>query len=196
MSKYLYILDPAHGSNTPGKRSPDGKHREYKWSRNMIAMILADPRSGQFDMISPFLKHDLEPGLSNRVRTYNDINSHKPKIMISLHNNAQGMGTDWMKARGFSVYTSKGQTKSDLVAEILIDTFIKEFPQLKTRIETIDGDKDYEANFTVLMGNYYAVLMEILFQDNIEDVVILNSPIFKQKFVDYFYDSLVLIDKI
>jgi len=44
MSKYLYILDPAHGANTPGKRSPDGKHREYKWSREIISMILNGPR--------------------------------------------------------------------------------------------------------------------------------------------------------
>jgi len=59
-----------------------------------------------------------------------------------------------MNARGFSVYTSKGQTKSDKVAEIIIDQFIKNFPEIKTRMEMIDGDKDYEANFTVLMGNY------------------------------------------
>ena len=25
------ILDPAHGEDVPGKRSPDGVHREYRW---------------------------------------------------------------------------------------------------------------------------------------------------------------------
>lgn len=196
MSKYLYILDPAHGSDTPGKRSPDGKHREYLWSRQMIEMILEDSRQKDYDIISPYLEKDKEPGLTNRVAYYNNIKSDKSKVMLSLHNNAQGMGTKWMNARGFSAYTSKGQTKSDKIAEILIDQFISFFPQLKTRIETIDNDKDYEQNFTVLMGNYYAVLLEILFQDNIEDVVILNSPIFKSDFVNYFYAALKQIDKI
>lgn len=196
MSKYLYILDPAHGSDTPGKRSPDGKHREYLWSRQMIEMILEDSRQKDYDLIAPYLDKDKEPGLTNRVAHYNNIKSDKQKIMLSLHNNAQGMGTKWMNARGFSAYTSKGQTKSDKIAEILIDQFISFFPQLKTRIETIDGDKDYEQNFTVIMGNYYAVLLEILFQDNIEDVIILNSPVFKGDFVNYFYASLQQIDKI
>ena len=38
MSK-LIILGTAHGSNTPGKRSPDGRLREYKWSREIVAMV-------------------------------------------------------------------------------------------------------------------------------------------------------------
>ncbi len=100
-----------------------------------------------------------------------------------------------MNARGFSAYTSKGQTKSDTFAEIMIDQFIKRFPNLRTRIETIDGDKDYEANFTVLMGNYFAILLEILFQDNIEDVIVLNSPAFLRDLVDWFYASLEIIEK-
>ena len=33
------ILGTAHGSNVGGKMSPDGKFREYKWSRQMCRMI-------------------------------------------------------------------------------------------------------------------------------------------------------------
>ena len=196
MSKYLYILDPAHGANTPGKRSPDGKHREYKWSREIISMILNDPRQKQYDIISPYLTVVDEPGLTNRKNTYNNIPSTKPKVVISIHNNAAGMGDKWLNARGFSIYTSIGQTKSDLFAEIFIDTFIQKFKNIKTRVETKDGDKDYEANFTVLMGNYYAMLMEVLFQDNIDDVIILNSPAFKNQFVTYFFEGLQKCEKI
>lgn len=29
------ILSCAHGEKVAGKRSPDGKHREYLWSRNI-----------------------------------------------------------------------------------------------------------------------------------------------------------------
>lgn len=29
MKKLTIILDPAHGIDIAGKRSPDGKHREY-----------------------------------------------------------------------------------------------------------------------------------------------------------------------
>ena len=37
MKKLIIILDPAHGSDVAGKRSPDGLHREYKWSREICA---------------------------------------------------------------------------------------------------------------------------------------------------------------
>ena len=32
MRKLIVILDPAHGSDVKGKRSPDGTHLEYLWS--------------------------------------------------------------------------------------------------------------------------------------------------------------------
>lgn len=195
MSKYTYILDPAHGKNVAGKRSPDGKHREYLWSRWFIESIMIDSRSRHYDFEYPLQDQENEIGLSARKEIYNKIQTGKPKIVISFHNNAAGMGDKWMNARGFSAYTSKGQTKSDVFAEIMIDKFIERFPKLKTRIETIDGDKDYEANFTILMGNYSAILLEILFQDNIEDVIVLNSPAFLRDLVDWFYASLEIIEK-
>jgi N-acetylmuramoyl-L-alanine amidase len=194
MSKNLYILDPPHGIDVPGKRSPDGKHREYKWGREVCSLIIQASKVMQLDVVQP-IQDEEEIGLSNRVRLYNALPSLKPKIVVSFHNNAAGMGASWMNARGFSAYTSKGKTNSDKYAEIIINEFIKDFPQLKTRIETIDGDKDYEANFTILMGNRYsAVLLEILFQDNKEDVAILNSIEFKVKFVQSILDAFKKIE--
>ena len=38
--KKAVILDPAHGKNSPGKRSPDQRHKEYFWSRGRIAEIV------------------------------------------------------------------------------------------------------------------------------------------------------------
>ena len=39
--KNLYvILDNGHGEDTPGKRSPDGKFREYKFNRVIVSLIV------------------------------------------------------------------------------------------------------------------------------------------------------------
>ena len=108
-------------------------------------------------------KSDQEVGLSTRVSLANNIASKQTtrSLLISLHNDALGKDTEWTTARGFSVFTSKGKTKSDEFAEILMKTFIKEFPELKARPEISDGDLDREENFTVLMGSKYsAVLVE------------------------------------
>ena len=40
-SKIMVMLDNGHGSNTPGKRSVDGKLREYKYCREIVAGIAA-----------------------------------------------------------------------------------------------------------------------------------------------------------
>lgn len=190
----LFILDVAHGKSTPGKRSPDGKHLEYLWSREVCALVLNKAKNAGLDVVCPFLNHENEPGLSVRVRTYEKIPASKTKVMLSIHNNAQGSGEKWMNARGFSAYTSKGQTKSDSVAEIIIDDFIKSFPDIKVRTDKSDGDKDWEENFTVLMGRYLQVLIEVLFQDNKEDVQILSTESFKNDFSDMLVRSMKKID--
>ena len=33
------LIDNGHGSDTPGKRSPDGTLREYAWAREVANMI-------------------------------------------------------------------------------------------------------------------------------------------------------------
>ncbi|MGV8961787.1 MAG: hypothetical protein ACOH2V_00130 [Candidatus Saccharimonadaceae bacterium] len=66
-----------------------------------------------------------------------------------------------MGARGYSVYTTKGKTNSDTVAEILMKQFAINFPELRARPDKSDGDLDQEENFTVLMKtNCPAVLIE------------------------------------
>lgn len=39
MRKLIVILDPAHGSDVKGKRSPDGTHLEYLWSREICKKL-------------------------------------------------------------------------------------------------------------------------------------------------------------
>ena len=35
----IIILDNGHGINTPGKRSPNGEFREYKWCRDFVKLL-------------------------------------------------------------------------------------------------------------------------------------------------------------
>ena len=39
MRKLIVILDPAHGSDVKGKRSPDGNHLEYIWRREICKKL-------------------------------------------------------------------------------------------------------------------------------------------------------------
>ena len=43
------LIDPGHGINTPGKRSPDGRFREYAYNRLIAKAIVQHLRYRGFD---------------------------------------------------------------------------------------------------------------------------------------------------
>lgn len=102
-----------------------------------------------------------------------------------------------MNARGYSVYTTKGKTNSDKVAQVILENFMKDFPELKGRFDNSDGDLDQEENFTVIhKANCPAVLIEWLFQDNKDDVELLTNNEYNNRFVNSLVDSIETLNKI
>lgn len=198
MKKLVIILDCAHGADVKGKCSPDGTHREYKWSR-LICGKLRDKLESLGYRVEYTNKTENEIGLSQRKNIANNIkiNSDQVKFLISLHNNAAGNGSNWTNATGFEIFTSKGQTLSDKFAQVIVSNLQKDFPEsngFKHRVDLTDGDLDKEENFTVLMGNYYGILLEWLFQDNKEDVKLLNDEIINNKLIDSLIKSINYIN--
>ena len=198
MKKLVIILDCAHGADVKGKCSPDGTHREYKWSR-LICGKLRDKLESLGYRVEYTNKTENEIGLSQRKNIANNIkiDSDQVKFLISLHNNAAGNGSNWTNATGFEIFTSKGQTLSDKFAQVIMSNLQKDFPEsngFKHRVDLTDGDLDKEENFTVLMGNYYGILLEWLFQDNKEDVKLLNDEIINNKLIDSLVISINYIN--
>jgi len=196
MRKLVVILDPAHGADIPGKCAPDMSHREYKWSRERVSQLLPMLQKEKFTVhISNPTENEI--GLSKRVKATNAFSGEK-KFFLSLHNNAAGNG-QWMNARGFSVYTTKGQTKSDHYAEILFQELKKTFIGIegfKERKDLSDGDSDNEANFTVLMCNCPAVMIEWLFQDNKDDLVLIKDKAINERLCQAIVTAIIKIDEI
>lgn len=189
MKKIKILLDNGHGSNTPGKRSPDAVKgltdskfylREYAWTREVAKICLDMFRLRGFDA-ELLVPEETDIPLSTRVRRANDWCNRKGKanvIVVSIHNNAAGNGSRWMSARGWATYTSPGVTKSDTLADYLYKaaeaTF--KYPLKVRKYKDKYLEKDWEENFTILTKtNCPAVLIENFFQDNRDDVWYLNS---------------------
>lgn len=182
-SKIHVLLDNGHGSNTAGKRSPDGKLREYAYAREIVKYISASLK--KLNIANTILVPETtDISLSTRVSRANTIyKKNKAKgittILISVHCNAAGNGTQWMTARGWSVWTSVGQTAGDKLADKLYEAAEEVLTPLnqKLRKETYkDGDPDYESNFYILKHTSCpAALTENMFQDNKDDVNFLLS---------------------
>ena len=166
------LIDPGHGIDTPGKRSPDGLFREYLWNRQVADLILEGLVSAGVDA-SLVVTETTDVTLRNRVNRVNTICNRvgaSNVLLVSVHANAAGNGSAWMNAKGWSCYTSKGKTKSDQVAECLYDAFEEEFQDRKIRKDMSDGDRDWEENFYVLQKSKCpAVLLENFFYDNREE---------------------------
>ena len=166
------LIDPGHGIDTPGKRSPDGLFLEYLWNRQVADLILEGLVSAGVDA-SLVVTETNDVTLRNRVNRINTICNRvgaSNVLLVSVHANAAGNGSAWMNASGWSCYTSKGKTRSDQVAECLYDAFEEEFQDRKIRKDMSDGDRDWEENFYVLAKSKCpAVLLENFFYDNREE---------------------------
>lgn len=189
------ILDPAHGHNTPGKCSPDRTHYEWEWSRQILYKVKENlEKIG----VTVYMSNNTptEYGLLDRVNHMNAIAA--PAFVFSLHNNAAGMGTEWMSARGASIWTTRGVTKSDAYATQIFEKLQKDIPEAgKWRTDYwSDQDPDWESNFTVLMSKHPSVLLEFLFQDNKEDLALIKDESIKSKLVQSLTEVLTEISQL
>lgn len=171
------LIDNGHGINTPGKRSPDGLFREYKYTREIAKDVVK--RLIELGYDAELLVPETEDiCLKERVKRVNAICSelgNNDVILISIHNNASGNG-DWVKARGWSCYTTEGQTESDVIATFLYAAAEECFPGHKIRKDVSDGDADWESGFYILKKTLCpAVLVENFFMDNKDDCEYLLS---------------------
>ncbi|WP_373149926.1 N-acetylmuramoyl-L-alanine amidase [Bacteroides eggerthii] len=168
------LIDNGHGSNTPGKCSPDGRLREYAYTREIAERLVMELRKNGIDA-ERIVKEEIDVPLAERCRRVNEYKASEA-ILVSIHCNAAGNGSDWMSARGWEAWTSVGKTKADKLATCLYEDAEHCLPGMKMRKDMADGDLDKESQFYILRHtNCPAVLTENLFQDNREDVEFLLS---------------------
>ena len=168
------LIDNGHGSNTPGKCSPDGRLREYAYTREIAERLVMELRKNGIDA-ERIVKEEIDVPLAERCRRVNEYKASEA-ILVSIHCNAAGNGSDWMSARGWEAWTSVGKTKADKLATCLYEDAEHCLPGMKMRKDMADGDPDRESQFYILRHtNCPAVLTENLFQDNRVDVEFLLS---------------------
>lgn len=186
----IVITDPGHGgidpttgqyTTAPAKMFVHTKgefHNKkifYEGVQNRVAERILHEILGQKGV--PFIstvpgqyKH-IDTNLNSRVALEHNLNQHLDTFFLSIHFNASGTH----QARGTSIWTSPGQTKSDIWGEKIYQNLDKRLGSIiKMRSQTYnDGDHDYEAAFYVCRKTKsISVLLEILFFDNYEDAIL------------------------
>lgn len=189
----IVLIDNGHGIDTKGKRSPDGRLLEYKYTRE-LAREIVNTLNYCFNINAQLLvPEETDIALSERVRRANKIyDNDNNTILISLHCNAAGDGSAWMSGTGWEIWTSPGQTKADELATFIFKEAEKELPNIKMRTDYSDNDPDKESNFYILKKTKCpAVLTENMFQDNKNDVELLLNDCFKKRLVNLHVNGII-----
>lgn len=187
------LIDNGHGENTPGKRSPDGKFREYLYAREIAEAIEGELKFIGLDA-KRIVPETEDISLEERARRVNEVCGRlgaENVVLISIHCNASKNG-EWGKARGWSAYTSKGKTKSDELATMLYVEAAKKFAGQTLRKEFSDGDPDWEEGFYMLRKTKCpAVLTENFFMDNEQDLAYLTSEEGREAIINTHVAALI-----
>ena len=179
----IVLFDNGHGITTDGKRSVDGRLREYAYARKVVREVVKRLKALGVDA-RILVPEDADIPLgerANRVNAVCDRVGANRVCLVSVHLNAAGNGKQWMNATGWEAWTTKGQTQGDKLADCLYDAAESMLGGmcpgvLKIRTDMTDGDRDKEENWTILYrSKCAAVLTENFFMDNKADVAWLES---------------------
>lgn len=175
--EFILILDNGHGSNTPGKCSPDRTLREYAWTRIMTDLIArkAHAKGIRAEIIVP---ETTDVPLATRSARANAIarrNGLKKCLFVSVHINAAGADGRWHDATGFSAWVAPN---ASLRSKNFASLITEEMHRRGLRgNRAVPPQKYWVANFAVIRRTVCpAVLTENLFQDNREEAKYLLTP--------------------
>ncbi len=199
----MIVFDFGHSKKTLGKRSAireDGtRYFEYEGNRKIgyLAMSKLDNLGIKYELcLDPEDEND--KSLKDRVATANQICKKYGKdkcLFISLHSNAASSSDEWKdNARGWSVYTSMGSTKSDKIATLFYEEAQKLLPKysMTLRKDMSDGEPDYDENFYVLKNTACpAILLEQLFFTSRIDLAFLDSDLGRDVLSDIVVNGII-----
>ncbi len=186
----IILLDNGHGRETPGKRSPDGRLMEWEYTRQLAAAIEARLLATGYN-VRRIVEEAADVPLRERCRRVNEVcRTHPHVLLISLHCNAAGNGSQWCEARGWGAYVSLNASEnSKRLAKRLCEA-AELFGQKLRRYAP--GQPWWVQNLAMCRDTKCpAVLTENLFQDNREDVEYLLSETGKQTIVDLHVNGII-----
>lgn len=177
----IFIIDPGHGGMIDGQYQT-APRKMYQHENGDLAYEGVINRKVA-DLSLKLMKEqglrcinlcptELDIELDERVDIANTYVREYGKdnvVGISLHSNAGG-------GEGFEIWTSPGQTKSDIYAKIFFDQFSKVFNDWKMRPDHCDGDPDKESLFYILVHTKCPwILPEWGFFDNYKDWALIRE---------------------
>lgn len=185
------LIDNGHGENTKGKCSPDGRLKEWAFSREIADRVVAGLRSKGFDA-ERIVKESTDIPLSIRCRRANNIyrETEGRVVLISIHCNAAGNGSDWLSPHGWSVFVSNNASYNSKY----LATCLAKAAKCKQVVvsQPMPEQLFWTQNLAICRDTICpAILTENFFQDNKEDVEFLLSDEGKNMVAEIHIDGII-----
>jgi N-acetylmuramoyl-L-alanine amidase len=187
----VILIDNGHGSDTVGKCSPDGRHREYKWARDFAGRLCA-AMIGRGHDARRLVTEEWDVSIQERVRRAGDLcakEGSRNVLLLSMHNDAKGSDGKWHEARGFSARVGlNASDRSKLLATMIAQAMDSEGVTVR---KPLPRQWYWPQNLGICRDTHCpAVLCENLFQDNREDVRLLHDEEFLQRLAGAYVKAI------
>ncbi len=169
----IILIDNGHGAETPGKCSPDGRLREYAWTREIARCVCDKLKAPGYDarLLVPELN---DVALRERVKRVNSVCGDAGSdnvLLVSIHVNAAGT-SQWHNASGWTTWVAPNASQRSRTLATLLNVEAVKLNLKGNR----SREPFFTGNFAILRDTKCpAVLTENMFQDNLHDVAYLLS---------------------
>lgn len=165
----IIVLDAGHGPDTPGKRSPDGRLKEFEFNA-ATARLAGEMLAREGVTVHYVHQAARDVPLNERTAAANRLRAH---AYVSIHANAYGNG--WNAAQGIETYMYPQASKS---SGVLADQVQRAMVSACNRADR--GVK--KADFAVLRDTKMpAILVECGFMTNREEASLLLSHAYRMQ---------------
>lgn len=197
-----FIIDPGHSGIdpstgkyvTPGKRMVKDGIEFYEGVNNrIVGKQLVEALKAKGLDAELLFDHWKDLSLGTRVNLANDLyyKNNKKVFLISVHSDAAGNGKEWHSAKGITTFIyDKAGRKSQEFARIINNELICNMFDLTTN----RGVRN--ARFQILSCAAPAVLLELGFHTNKEEVQKMLTDEWRSKVVTSIVDACYEIDKL
>ena len=157
------MLDAGHGPNTIGKRTPDGKMKEFEFNEAVVRLITNELKAFAIAVVH---SHSNKRDVSLNERTAL-ANKTGVDAFISIHANA--FGTTWNNASGIETFTyTKPSEQSIILASLVQNSLCSITGRINRGVK--------KADFAVVRGTTMpAILVECGFMTNKNEAILLQS---------------------
>ena len=197
----LIIIDTGHGGligdyQTSGKRSPDPETGGVLYEgvlNRAIGFELQFELSLRGIPCTMLAPENQDITLPTRVNRSKELHQKFDCFGISIHSNAHGDGKTWTKPNYWSVWTSEGETKSDLYAQDYVDKIKEKFPDVEIG-RGVAGNPSMEKNYYIVARTPMPfLLLENFFMTSEKGYRLLTDHAERRKIVEALLEATICV---